>query len=168
MRQMIAKHASAPVISRATAFQTKMPLLSLNLDSQVRSWTFERALLFLFLFSLPLVNPWIRGDGVGYYAYARAPLIEHSLDFTHDYQSANESFREARLGDSGKPKPEFLTVTGHLDNHFTVGPALLWSPFLLAAHGSVLLTREFGSSVRADGFSAPYRYAMAFGTALYG
>jgi hypothetical protein len=38
---------------------------------------------------------------VGYYAYARAPLIEHSLDFTHDYQLANGSFREAcfRIGD---------------------------------------------------------------------
>ncbi|HET7108871.1 MAG TPA: hypothetical protein VFI38_18805 [Candidatus Acidoferrum sp.] len=130
--------------------------------------TLERCLLVLFLLSLPLMNPWIRGDGVGYYAYARAPLIEHSLDFTHDYQSANESFRGARLSDSGKPKPEFLTVTGHLDNHFTVGPALLWWPFLVAAHGGVLLARELGSSVPADGFSAPYRYAMAFGTAFYG
>ena len=140
----------------------------MNLDSQVQSRTFERALLILFVLSLPLVNPWIRGDGVGYYAYARAPLIEHSLDFTHDYQAANESFREARLDESGQPKVGLRTVTGHLDNHFTVGPALLWSPLLLVAHAGVLLAREFGSSVRADGFSAPYRYAMAFGTAIYG
>src|SRR5258706_16409902 len=119
----------------------------LNSHLQAQQHRFEWILLIIFLGTLLLLNPWVRGDGVGYYAYARAPLIEHNLDFTHDYQSANESFREARLGDSGKPKPEFLTVTGHLDNHFTVGPALLWSPFLLAAHGSVLLTREFGSSV---------------------
>jgi Dolichyl-phosphate-mannose-protein mannosyltransferase len=165
---MIAKHSSAPVIIRATAFQRKMALLSLNLDLPVRWWTFERALLFLFLLSLPLVNPWIRGDGVGYYAYARAPLIEHSLDFTHDYQGANESFREGRLDESGQPKAGLRTVTGHLDNHFTVGPALLWSPFLLVAHAGVLLAKELGSSVRADGFSAPYRYAMALGTAIYG
>src|ERR1700741_5001740 len=109
---MMAKHSSAPVIIRATAFQTRMPLLSLNFDSQVRSWTFERALLFLFLLSLPLVNPWIRGDGVGYYAYARAPLIEHSLDFTHDYQGANESFRETRFDDQGHVRPEYITGTG--------------------------------------------------------
>ena len=165
---MIAKHPSAPVIIRATAFQRKMALLSLNLDLPVRWWTFERALLFLFLLSLPLVNPWIRGDGVGYYAYARAPLIEHSLDFTHDYQGANESFREGRLDESGQPKAGLRTVTGHLDNHFTVGPALLWSPFLLVAHAGVLMAQELGSSVRADGFSAPYRYAMALATAIYG
>jgi len=55
-----------------------------------------------------------------------------------------------------------------LENHFTIGPAILWSPFLLVAHGCVLVARAFGSSVTADGFSAPYRFAMAFGTALYG
>ncbi len=129
---------------------------------------FEWILLFVFLLTVPLLNPWIRGDGSGYYAYARAPLIEHSLDFTHDYQSANESFREGRLDENGQPKGEFRTRTGHLDNHFSVGPAMLWSPFLLIAHGGVLLARALGSNVSEDGFSAPYRYAMALGTGLYG
>jgi hypothetical protein len=126
------------------------------------------ALFLLFAASLPFVNPLIHGDGVGYYAYARAPLIEHSLDFTHDYQAANESFRDFRLGESGLPREEYRTATRHLDNHFTVGPALLWSPFLVVTHGGVLLARGLGSSVPADGFSAPYRYTMAIATALYG
>jgi hypothetical protein len=30
----------------------------------------------------------------GYNGVARAPLIEQSLDFTHDYQHANTSFRD--------------------------------------------------------------------------
>jgi hypothetical protein len=128
----------------------------------------ERLLLLLFLFSLPLLNPWVRGDGVGYYAFARAPLINHNLDFTNDYQEANASFREGRLDENGQPRPEFRTRTGHLDNHFTVGPGILWSPFLLLAHAGVLLARAMGSSVPADGFSAPYRIAMALATALYG
>ncbi|HTB94172.1 MAG TPA: hypothetical protein VK728_15170 [Candidatus Sulfotelmatobacter sp.] len=152
----------------ATALHTRMVEPSLHRELQVEPRVLERLLLILFLLSLPLVNPWVRGDGVGYYAYARAPLIEHSLDFTHDYQAANESFRGERLDESGQPKTGYRTITGHLDNHFTVGPALLWSPFLLVAHGGVLLARELGSSVRADGFSAPYRYAMAIGTAIYG
>jgi hypothetical protein len=128
----------------------------------------ERFLLLLFLFSLPFLNPWVRGDGVGYYALARAPLIEHSLDFQRDYQAANANFRDARLDENGLPKPMFRTRTGHLDNHFTVGPAILWAPFLLLAHMGVLLARAMGAQVAADGFSAPYRLAMAFGTALYG
>jgi hypothetical protein len=145
-----------------------MALPSWSPDLQAQPRALESLLLVLFLLSLPLVNPWVRGDGVGYYAYARAPLIEHSLDFTHDYQAANESFREGRLDESGQPKAVFHTVTGHLENHFTVGPAILWSPFLFVAHAGALLAREFGSSVPADGFSAPYRYAMALGTVLFG
>jgi len=128
----------------------------------------ERLLLLLFLFSLPFLNPWVRGDGVGYYAFARAPLIQHNLDFTEDYRHANESFRGPRLDENNQPKSDFRTPTGHLDNHFTVGPAILWTPFLLITHAGVLLARALGSSVAADGFSAPYRITMALATALYG
>jgi hypothetical protein len=128
----------------------------------------ERTLLLLFLLSLALLNPWIRGDGVGYYAFARAPLIEHSLNFEYDYMDANPSFREPHLDEHGQPKQIFRTRTGHLENHFTVGPAILWTPFLLVAHAGVLVARALGSSVAADGFSAPYRLAMAFGTAFWG
>src|SRR6266436_2840984 len=128
----------------------------------------ERPLLLFFLLSLALLNPWVRGDGVGYYAFARAPLIDHSLNFEHDYIAANTAFREARLDERGQPKQIFRTRTGHLDNHFTVGPAMLWAPFLLLAHGGVLLARALGSQVAADGFAAPYRLAMAFGTAFWG
>src|SRR5882762_3849818 len=127
-----------------------------------------RILLVLFLLSLPLVNPIVHGDGVGYYAFARAPLIDHNLDFAKDYQSANATYRESRLDESGQPKPDFRTPTGHLDNHFTVGPAILWAPFLLVTHVGVLLARALGSSVAADGFSSPYRITMALATAIYG
>jgi hypothetical protein len=140
---------------------------SLSTPSKQRR-NMERWLLFLFFLSLALLNPWVRGDGVGYYAFARAPLIEHSLNFEQDYISANTSFREARLDEHGQPKEMFRTRTGRLDNHFTVGPAMLWAPFLLLAHGGVLLARAFGSQVPADGFSAPYRLAMALGTVFWG
>ena len=140
----------------------------LSPSSASRSRKSERLLLLLFLLSLPFLNPWVRGDGVGYYAFARAPLIQHNLDFTEDYRHANESFRGPRLDENNQPRPEFRTPTGHLDNHFTVGPAILWTPFLLLAHGGVLLARAFGSSVAADGFSAPYRITMAIATAIYG
>jgi hypothetical protein len=128
----------------------------------------ERLLLLLWILSLPFLNPWVRGDGVGYYAFARAPLIEHSLDFTRDYQFANESFRGPRIDENNQPRSEYRTPTGHLENHFTVGPAIFWMPFLLVAHIGVLLARSLGSSVAADGFSAPYRFTMALATALYG
>jgi hypothetical protein len=140
----------------------------LSPSPSTRSGKSERLLLLLFLLTLPLLNPWVRGDGVGYYAFARAPLIQHNLDFTEDYRHANESFRGPRLDENNQPRSEFRTPTGHLDNHFTVGPAILWTPFLLVAHAGVLLARALGSSVAADGFSAPYRITMALATAIYG
>jgi hypothetical protein len=133
-----------------------------------RSRKAERWLLLFFLFSLSLLNPWVRGDGVGYYAYARAPLIQHNLDFTEDYRHANESFRGQRVDENGQPRSLFRTRTGHLENHFSVGPAILWTPFLLLTHAAVLLARALGSSVAADGFSAPYRITMALATVIYG
>ncbi len=128
----------------------------------------EKALIVVFLVTLPLVNPWVRGDGVGYYAYARAMLIEHSLNFQHDWKSANQSFTMGRLDASGNILPEDYTVTGHIENHFTVGPAILWAPFLIGAHAAVLLGDVLGAHIPPDGFSWPYLYAMAIGTAVYG
>jgi hypothetical protein len=127
----------------------------------------RQILVLVFALSLPLINPWVRGDGVGYYAYARALLIGHNLRFEEDYRAANLSFRENCLAENGEVRPKFYTATRHLENHFSVGPAMLWGPFLLVAHGGVLLARALGSTVAADGYSAPYRLAMALGTAFY-
>jgi hypothetical protein len=133
-----------------------------------RPTRYEALLGLLFLLTLPLSNPWVRGDGVGYYAFARAMLIDHRLDFTKDWLAANASYRKGRTDTLGNILPNQYTSTGHLDNHFTVGPAILWSPFLVTAHLGVLLFDLVGGHVPADGFSRPYMVAMALGTAVYG
>lgn len=125
-------------------------------------------LLVIFLLSLPFVNPWVRGDGVGYYAYARALLIQHNLRFEADWLAANPSFREARVDSSGHLRTDQYTPTGHVDNHFAIGPAILWAPFLYLTHGVVLVADHFGAHIQADGFSRPYRLTMAAMTAVYG
>src|ERR1700686_1087500 len=48
----------------------------------------ERSLLLLFVLSLALLNPWVRGDGIGHYAFARAPLTETNSDFEGCHLSA--------------------------------------------------------------------------------
>ena len=60
------------------------------------------------------------------------------------------------------------TATGHLNNHFAIGPAILWSPFLVVAHAGVLICDALGAHIPANGFSRPYIVAMALATALYG
>ena len=132
------------------------------------NFKYEKILALIFVCTLPLVNPWVRGDGVGYYAFARAPLIEHHLDFRQDWLHANSSFRMGRVNDQNQILPAEFTSTGHVDNHFSIGPAILWTPFLLAAHAAVKINHFFGGHVPADGFSFPYIFAAVIATALYG
>jgi hypothetical protein len=129
---------------------------------------YEKTLVILVLSTLPLINPWVRGDGVGYYAYARALLIEHRLDFEPDWQNANTSFRMGRVDPEGQVRAAEYTVTRHVDNHFSIGPAILWFPFLLGAHALVKVSHLFGGQVAENGFSSPYLVAMSLGTAVYG
>lgn len=129
---------------------------------------YDGALAVLFVLTLPLCNPWVRGDGVGYYAFARSMLIEHRLDFSNDWLHSNASFRMGRIDAEGHIDADQYTATGRLDNHFSVGPAILWSPFLILAHAGVLLYDHFGGKIAADGFSRPYLVGMALGTAVYG
>jgi hypothetical protein len=129
---------------------------------------YEKILFLIFVFTLPLVNPWVRGDGVGYYAYGRALLVEHSFDFRNDWLHANTSFRAGRVDNQNQIDPDQFTLTGHIDNHFSIGPAILWCPGLVIAHVFVKINNLFGGSIPADGFSLPYILAMALETACYG
>jgi hypothetical protein len=125
-------------------------------------------LALTFIVTLPLVNPLVHGDGVGYNAYLRAPLIQHNLRFEEDWRHANQGFVESRLGPDNQLHPDQYTATGRIGNLFTVGPAILWTPFFLLAHVTVLAADVLGANVPADGFSFPYRALVAFGTAFYG
>jgi len=101
---------------------------------RVRGFSGYKVLMLVFVLTLPLVNPWVRGDGVGYYAYIHSLLIDHNLSFENEWRGANQSFIEFKLGQNGEIKPMFYTSTGHLDNHFSVGPSMLWAPLLAPVH----------------------------------
>lgn len=136
-------------------------------SKRVFSFSYPKALLILFLLSLPLVNPWVHGDGVGYYAYAHSLLINHNLQFESEWQNSNESFALGRVGPNGEVLASQYTATHHLDNHFSVGPAILWAPFLIVTHATILSLNHFGAHFAADGFSRPYLLTMALTTAGY-
>jgi len=125
-------------------------------------------LTVVFILTSPLVNPLIHGDGVGYYAYLRAPLIQHDLQFEPDWRHGNLAFVRNRINSADQLTSDQFTPTGHINNLFSVGPAILWAPFFLIAHAAVLIVNRFGGNLAADGFSLPYRVLVAFGSAFYG
>jgi len=137
--------------------------------SETKKLAVSAKLLFLtFLLSLPLVNPWVRGDGVGYYAYLRSVLIDRDLRFENDYLGGNQSFVLARVDAQGHLLPSLYTKTGYVENHFSVGPAILWAPVMVPVHAAVRAANHFGAHIPADGYSRPYLFAMALTTACYG
>jgi len=127
---------------------------------------YEKALFFLFLLSLPFLHPIVNGDGVGYYAYIRSPLIDHNFSFSSDFQNPEEELEKIFLNDHFVYNP--VTKTGHLPNFYAVGPAVLWSPFLILTHLVVLGLGFLGWHTTPDGHSWPYLAAMTAATALYG
>ena len=129
---------------------------------------YEKLLFLIFFVSLPLTNPWIRGDGVGYYAYVRSLLIEKGLYFEKDWQHGNESFLMSRVDKNGNVVPDEYTQTGRINNHWSIGPSILWAPFLVVTHAGVLLFDHLGAHISPDGFSAPYLETVALATTLYG
>jgi hypothetical protein len=148
----------------------------------------EKTLLVLFILTVPFVHPSVFSDGVGYYAYLRSPLIDHNLRFASDWNApANEMLRVCRACPSGAkqywnhPANRLLfvnlnnhiyfnpiTKTGHLPNYYTVGPAILWLPFVGTAHLAVLAADHLGWWIKPDGHSWPYVTALSAGTAIYG
>jgi len=129
---------------------------------------YGKCLILLFILTLPLVNPWVRGDGVGYYAYVRSLLIDRDLHFENEWRAGNPSFLMGRVDENGNLRPDQYTATGYVANHFTVGPAILWAPFLVAVHLLVLALNKLGAHIPADGYSRPYVVTMAVATATYG
>jgi hypothetical protein len=122
-----------------------------------------RLIVAVFVASLSMfiaVPPTIHGDGVGYFAYLRSTVIDHDLDFRDEYLHYNQPTTMQMLATGP-------TSTGLANNVWSVGPALLWSPFYLAAHLITVLADRFGAHLSADGYSAQYVYAIALGSALY-
>jgi hypothetical protein len=114
------------------------------------------------------VNPYVRGDGNGYYAWLVSPVIDGDLDFTNQFARADPLFQTLIFNPDGTVRPEALTATGRVGNQWSVGPAVLWAPWFLVAHAGVVVARELGAVVPADGYSWPYLWMVSIGTVVYG
>lgn len=110
------------------------------------------ALLPIVLAALYLQPQRVASDGIFYYAPLHSIVVDGDLDFENEYRV---------LG--AQPGYFQRTVTGRLPNNYSIGPALAWTPFFVAAH----LLAKLGW-YRPTGFGYPYFTAVATGTALIG
>jgi len=87
---MTRKHVSCRILQAVSSFQPGVPVIcapleggrpsssfwweafALIAEAQIQTRKYEGALFLLLLPTLPLMNPWVCGDDVAYYAHARA------------------------------------------------------------------------------------------------
>ncbi|MCS6963419.1 hypothetical protein [Thermoflexus sp.] len=105
---------------------------------------------------LLLFRPHLHGmDTVAYFSWLRSAIIQGSLDVSDEFERFGYLSERER------------SPTGYRINEWPIGPALLWSPFFLAAHSLVHVAHAVGIPIPADGYSLPYRVFPALGSALY-
>ncbi len=128
----------------------------------------RRLLYVVFLLTLPLVTPRLRGaDEIEYFAYLRSFVFDHDLHFENEYRHFYERDPQGLRGFRSTFLDRREEATGRPINFAPLGTALLWSPFFLLAHAGVLLARGLGATVPADGFSTPYVAAVCLASAFY-
>ena len=97
-------------------------------------------------------------DEVSYYSYLSSIATDLDLDLSND-------FLYQRIGFSDWKGLAFdHTLTGAVDNKFSIGPALLWLPIFIPFHLGLTALSSIFPGVPADGFSLPYRILVIAGT----
>jgi len=125
--------------------------------------------LALFLLLLPFVGARLRGaDEIEYFAYLRSLSFDHDLDFTNEYTYFSERDPQGLLAFRQTFLERREDRTGRPINFAPLGTAVLWSPFYGSAHLGVLAARASGAQVAADGYSAPYLWAIGTASLFWG
>ena len=100
----------------------------------------------------------LQSDGFYYFAYLRSLAFDRDVEFSNDY-------RLLGLGD--KAHLFVPTPTGHAQSAWTIGPALVWTPFFAAAHPIASRLAAGGAEVSTNGVSYPYRQAVCIAGLFY-
>ena len=140
-------------------------VVSSTIDRVRRTPRPVRVLALLLLLTPLVALPYLRGDGNGYYAWVRSPVIDRDLDFENEFLRGDPTFLNA-VSEDGELRPDVYTENGRVRNQWGVGPAVVWAPFVVVAHGIVLVGRAAGLDWAADGYSLPYLWISAVVTAL--
>lgn len=104
-------------------------------------------LVILFvLAAVGLFKPWVHGaDGMGYYSWLRSVVVDGDLDTANEYEYFGYDWIAG------------TTKTGHKDNPWAIGSAILWSPYFLIVH----------AILRGDGYGPAYFTAVCVASMIY-
>lgn len=115
--------------------------------------------IILFVSRVSYIGYGVWGDGLGYYVYTRSLYFDHDIDFHNEYDHYQDS-RWFWLPTE--------TKTHFIHNHWSIGPGILWLPYMGLGHVIGQFLTLGGISYPLDGYSAPYEIIVGFGNILYG
>src|SRR6476646_3856244 len=98
-----------------------------------------------------VVLPYLRGDGNGYYAWLRSPMIDHDLRFDNEFRHGDPAFLRTAYDANGDLLPGMVTETGYVRDQWSVGPAVIWAPFFVLGAAVAWAGRQMGVNWPADG-----------------
>ena len=101
----------------------------------------------------------LQSDGFYYFAFLRSMWFDGDLNLANDY-------RLLRLED--KPHLFTPTPTGYAQTAWSIGPAILASPFFGAGHVIARAQSSSGHQVAVDGTSYPYRQSLCVAGLFWG
>ena len=118
---------------------------------------------FVFFAFIGTFRPWelrIQGvDPVGYFAWTHTLVFDRDLDFENEYRALN---RIPIPGDTLVDPDGPRTATGRLGNSFSMGPGLLWVPYIAFTH-----VIAWAGGADMDPLSQPYQTAVFYANIVY-
>ena len=121
-------------------------------------------LVGFFLFTYYLFHQYggrLGGDGVINYIYVRSLIIDGDFNLTNEFVDfVPDRFQYIADQARGFGKPP--------DPSHEPGPAFLWAPAFLLTHGIVIIARQLGADIAADGYSYPYINTVCLSGFLWG
>jgi hypothetical protein len=125
----------------------------------------ERGRLVLLLLLLPTLIQFqvgggrLNGDGLMYYPYVRSIWKDFDIDLANEYAH----FGLLDRGDLAIP-----TSTGLRRSIFSIGPAVVWTPFFLLGEGIGRVRSLWDAGVDLSGYGPVHVNAVCLGSLLYG
>jgi hypothetical protein len=101
----------------------------------------------------------VNGDGLSYYVFVRSLVMDRDFDLANEYAH----YGMLERGDLAWP-----TRTGLRRSIYSIGPAIVWTPFFVLGDGLARLAAAFGAEVDLSGYGPHHRNAVALGSLLMG
>lgn len=120
-------------------------------------------LSFILLINIILIpvpradNHLLSSDGGYYFSYMRSFIMDHDFDLQNDINIYNSRMH---INNPANLKIEQAY-------NFSIGPALLWSPFFIIGHAVSLFLKTMGFAIATDGFSYVEESFVSIASIIY-